>query len=106
MCRARKGGRAVECTGLENQQAGNTRFGGSNPPPSVFAPNPQPSFSGDWRELWREQSIFRIAEPKSRGLENCFGGNPSDGGSNPSPSVVFVSIGGRRTGDLVAGCQP
>lgn len=35
LSRARKGGRAVECTGLENQQAGNPRFGGSNPPPSV-----------------------------------------------------------------------
>jgi hypothetical protein len=31
----RKGGRAVECTGLENRQAGNPRLGGSNPPPSV-----------------------------------------------------------------------
>jgi hypothetical protein len=30
-----KGGRAVECTGLENRQAGNPRFGSSNLPPSV-----------------------------------------------------------------------
>jgi hypothetical protein len=94
MCRARKGGRAVECTGLENQQAGNPRFGGSNPPPSVFAPNPQPSFPGDWRELWREQSIFRIAEPKSPGLENQQAGNPRFGGSNPPPSVQVVAGSG------------
>jgi hypothetical protein len=32
-----KGGRAVECTGLENRQAGNPRLGSSNLPPSVFA---------------------------------------------------------------------
>ena len=25
-----------------------------------------------------------------RSLENCFGGDPSDGGSNPSPSVVIA----------------
>ncbi len=31
-----KGGRAVECTGLENRQAGNPRLGSSNLPPSVF----------------------------------------------------------------------
>ncbi len=30
-----KGGRAVECTGLENRQAGNPRLGSSNLPPSV-----------------------------------------------------------------------
>ena len=39
-----KGGRAVECSGLENRQAGNPRLGGSNPPPSVtlkyFSPGP------------------------------------------------------------------
>ena len=34
---ARKGGRAVECTGLENRQAGNPRLGSSNLPPSVLA---------------------------------------------------------------------
>ncbi len=32
----RKGGRAVECTGSENRQAGNPRLGSSNLPPSAF----------------------------------------------------------------------
>jgi hypothetical protein len=31
-------------------------------------------------------------------LENCFGGNPSDGGSNPSPSVVLCRSAGRDVG--------
>jgi hypothetical protein len=35
LSRAGKGGRAVECTGLENRQAGNPRLGSSNLPPSV-----------------------------------------------------------------------
>jgi hypothetical protein len=34
----RRGGRVVECTGLENQQAGEPRLEGSNPSPSVFEP--------------------------------------------------------------------
>jgi hypothetical protein len=42
-----------------------TPVSGFESPPSVFAPNPQPSFPRDWRELWREQSIFRSTEPKS-----------------------------------------
>jgi hypothetical protein len=36
---------------------------------SCLAPNPQVDFRRDWRELWREQSIFRITEPKVNGLE-------------------------------------
>jgi hypothetical protein len=49
--------------------------------------NPQAGSFKDWRELWREQSFFRIAEPKSTGLENRQAGNPRLGSSNLPPSV-------------------
>jgi hypothetical protein len=47
--------------------------------------NPQVGSSKDWRELWREQAIFRSTEPNVNGLENRQAGNPRLGFESPLP---------------------
>jgi hypothetical protein len=45
-------------------------------------------FPPDWRAYGRAPASFGLLEPNLSGLENRFGGDSSDEGSNPSPSVV------------------
>lgn len=54
---------------------------------SRLAPNPQVDLRRDWRELWREQSIFRSTEPNVNGLENRCASDWRTESSNLSPSV-------------------
>ena len=56
-------------------------------PHGLGGANPQVVDCRDWRENWREQSVFGSTEPTVNGLEDRFGGDSSDEGSNPSPSV-------------------
>lgn len=64
LVRAGKGGRAVECTGLENRQAGNPRLGSSNLPPSVASQTLRwdLAWTGEYRDLTR-LSKCSVLEP-------------------------------------------
>ena len=79
----RRGGRAVECTGLENQQ-GLAPFVGSNPTPSAKTKRPAVSgFFGFWRGCWFEATL---GSTKSSGtILNANGGRNAaramDGGA-------------------------
>ena len=62
--------RASRPTGSNARPRADRGRRGSPVPNSTLAANPQPAFSQDWRELWREQSVYGSTMRFCVSLEN------------------------------------